>query len=51
MPALSRLPGLTITDPLVLYRSLLATNKIVPDPGQHRLGKPVMVLNLRHTAH
>ena len=30
--------GVTITNPLVLYRSLLATQKIRPDPAQHRLG-------------
>ncbi|KAH7125366.1 AFG1-like ATPase-domain-containing protein [Dendryphion nanum] len=29
--------GLAITNPLVLYRSLLATNRIKPDPAQHRL--------------
>ncbi|KAF2872460.1 AFG1-like ATPase-domain-containing protein [Massariosphaeria phaeospora] len=29
--------GLTITNPLVLYRSLVATNRIKPDPAQHRL--------------
>jgi protein AFG1 len=29
--------GLTITNPLVLYRSLLATKRIEPDPSQHRL--------------
>ncbi|KAL8927744.1 MAG: hypothetical protein Q9208_002159 [Pyrenodesmia sp. 3 TL-2023] len=29
--------GLTITNPLVLYRSLLATKCISPDPAQHRL--------------
>ncbi|KAL8834036.1 MAG: hypothetical protein Q9176_007685 [Flavoplaca citrina] len=29
--------GLTITNPLVLYRTLLATHKIHPDPAQHRL--------------
>lgn len=29
---------LTITNPLVLYRALLATNRIAPDPAQHRLG-------------
>lgn len=29
--------GLTITNPLVLYRTLLATKKIDPDPAQHRL--------------
>ncbi|KAF2117613.1 AFG1-like ATPase-domain-containing protein [Lophiotrema nucula] len=27
---------LTITNPLVLYRSLIATQKIKPDPAQHR---------------
>jgi hypothetical protein len=30
--------GVTITNPLVLYRSLIATQKIRPDPAQHRLG-------------
>ena len=32
-------PGkaLTITNPLVLYRALVATKKIEPDPSQHRL--------------
>lgn len=37
--ALSSLPatGLTITNPLVLYKSLLVSNKILPDPSQHRL--------------
>jgi protein AFG1 len=29
--------GLTITNPLVLYRTLLATRQIDPDPAQHRL--------------
>ena len=29
--------GLAITNPLVLYRALLATNRITPDPAQHRL--------------
>ncbi|KAF1939743.1 mitochondrial ATPase [Clathrospora elynae] len=29
--------GVTITNPLVLYRSLLATQKIRPDAAQHRL--------------
>lgn len=29
--------GLTITNPLILYRSLLATKQIDPDPAQHRL--------------
>lgn len=29
--------GVAITNPLVLYRSLLATKRIEPDPAQHRL--------------
>ncbi|KAF2196607.1 hypothetical protein GQ43DRAFT_426241 [Delitschia confertaspora ATCC 74209] len=29
--------NLTITNPLVLYRSLVATKRIRPDPAQHRL--------------
>jgi predicted ATPase len=38
----SPLPGalstsLTITNPLILYRTLLATKRIDPDPAQHRL--------------
>ena len=34
--------GVTITNPLVLYRSLVATQKIRPDPAQHRLGMYAM---------
>ena len=30
--------SLAITDPLVIYRSLIATNRIQSDPAQHRLG-------------
>ncbi|KAL8909739.1 MAG: hypothetical protein Q9207_000048 [Kuettlingeria erythrocarpa] len=37
MPRGASSTGLTITDPLVLYRSLLATKRIAPDPAQHRL--------------
>jgi protein AFG1 len=33
--------GVTITNPLVLYRSLIATQKIRPDPAQHRVGNDV----------
>lgn len=33
--------GITITNPLVLYRSLVATQSIRPDPAQHRLGNDV----------
>lgn len=31
--------GVAITNPLVLYRALVATNRITPDPSQHRLGR------------
>jgi protein AFG1 len=34
---LSTSTGLTITNPLVLYRALLSTKSIDPDPAQHRL--------------
>jgi len=38
MPPLnSSLNSLTVTNPLVLYRTLLALKKIDPDPSQHRL--------------
>ena len=37
MPPLASSNGLTITNPLVLYRALLATKQIDPDPAQHRL--------------
>lgn len=37
MPSLSPSTGLTITNPLVLYRALLATDRIDADPSQHRL--------------
>src|SRR5450432_3969374 len=39
MPPLSTATssGLTITNPLVLYRARLATRQIDPDPAQHRL--------------
>lgn len=37
MPPPSPALGLTITNPLVLYRTLLATKQIEPDPAQHRL--------------
>ncbi|KAG9898879.1 hypothetical protein KCU98_g10292, partial [Aureobasidium melanogenum] len=37
--SLSSIPntGVAITNPLVLYRALLATNRITQDPAQHRL--------------
>ena len=37
MPPISSSTGLTITNPLVLYRALLATKRIDPDPSQYRL--------------
>ncbi|KAG0646023.1 Lactation elevated [Hyphodiscus hymeniophilus] len=37
MPPSLRSTGLTITNPLVLYRALLSTKTIDPDPAQHRL--------------
>ncbi|KAL8871261.1 MAG: hypothetical protein Q9174_002872 [Haloplaca sp. 1 TL-2023] len=37
MPPSSSTLGLTITNPLISYRALLATKKIEPDPAQHRL--------------
>lgn len=37
MSAVSRGTGVAITNPLVLYRSLIATKRIDPDPAQHRL--------------
>ncbi|MCJ1375248.1 hypothetical protein MMC20_006482 [Loxospora ochrophaea] len=37
MPSPTPSTGLTISNPLVLYRSLVATQRISPDPSQHRL--------------
>lgn len=39
--------GLTITNPLVLYRTLLATKRIDPDPAQHRLALHLQKLYYR----
>ncbi|KAG9247953.1 AFG1-like ATPase-domain-containing protein [Calycina marina] len=36
-PMTASLNSLTVTNPLVLYRTLLALKKIDPDPAQHRL--------------
>ncbi|MCJ1440173.1 MAG: hypothetical protein MMC23_000656 [Stictis urceolatum] len=36
-PAPQTAKGLTITNPLILYRALLATQRIQPDESQHRL--------------
>jgi hypothetical protein len=38
--------GLTITNPLVLYRALVATNRINPDPAQLRLGEIAHICHL-----
>ena len=37
MPPLTSSNAVTITNPLVLYRTHLATKRIAPDPAQHRL--------------
>ena len=47
MPAGSALTGLSITNPLVLYRTLVATNRIRPDPAQHRLALQLQKLYYR----
>ena len=39
--------SLSITNPLVLYRALLATNRIRPDPAQHRLALELQKLYYR----
>lgn len=47
MPSLSPATGLTITNPLVLYRTLVATKQIKPDIAQHRLALHLQKLYLR----
>ena len=47
MLPLSPSTGLTITNPLVLYRALLATKRIDPDPAQHRLALHLQKLYYR----
>ncbi|KAL6715057.1 hypothetical protein ACLMJK_007318 [Lecanora helva] len=47
MPPVISSSGLTITNPLVLYRSLLATRRIEPDPAQHRLALHLQKLYYR----
>ncbi|KAI9727114.1 MAG: hypothetical protein M1828_007315 [Chrysothrix sp. TS-e1954] len=37
MPLASQATGVAITNPLILYRTLVATKRIDPDPAQHRL--------------
>lgn len=39
--------GLTITNPLVLYRALLATKRVEPDPAQYRLALHLQKLYFR----
>ncbi|KAL3424613.1 AFG1-like ATPase [Phlyctema vagabunda] len=39
--------GLAITNPLILYRALLATKQIDPDPAQHRLALHLQKLYFR----
>lgn len=39
--------GLSITNPLVLYRALLSTKRIRPDPAQHRLALQLQKLYFR----
>jgi peroxisome-assembly ATPase len=47
MPAGSASTSLSITNPLVLYRALIATNRIRPDPAQHRLALQLQKLYYR----
>ena len=47
MPPTASPTGLTITNPLVLYRTLLITKRIDPDPAQHRLALHLQKLYYR----
>ena len=47
MPPIASPTGLTITNPLVLYRALLVTKRIDPDPDQHRLALHLQKLYYR----
>ncbi len=47
MPTVGASTGLAITNPLVKYRALLATNRIRPDPAQHRLALQLQKLYYR----
>jgi protein AFG1 len=47
MPAGSASTSLSITNPLVLYRALIATHRIRPDPAQHRLALQLQKLYYR----
>ena len=47
MPPSPPSTSLTITNPLILYRALLATKRIDPDPSQHRLALHLQKLYYR----
>ena len=47
MPAGSASTSLSITNPLILYRALIATKRIRPDPAQHRLALQLQKLYYR----
>jgi protein AFG1 len=47
MPTAPSSTGLTITDPIVAYRTLLALKQIRPDPAQHRLAFQLQKLYCR----
>lgn len=47
MPQLNPSKSLTITNPLVIYRTLLANKRIHPDPAQHRLALHLQKLYYR----
>lgn len=47
MPAVPPSKSLTITDPIVAYRTLLAFQQIRPDPAQHRLALQLQKLYYR----
>lgn len=47
MPSLNRSTELTITNPLVVYRTLVAAGRLQPDPAQHRLALHLQKLYFR----
>src|SRR5271156_5405545 len=47
MPTVPSSTGLTITDPIVAYRTLLTLKQIRPDPAQHRLAFQLQKLYYR----
>lgn len=44
MPPVTSSTGIAITNPLILYRSLVATKAIEPSPSQHRLALHLQIL-------